>query len=59
MATPLSEKLTKFAKKNKFGDNMKDSKFGKISEYISTKAAIINLSISKFLRLYKRYRFNL
>ena len=46
MATPLSEKLTKFAKKNKFGANMKDSKFGKISEYISTKAAIINLSIS-------------
>ena len=46
MATPLSAKLTAFAKKSKFGDNMKDSKFGKIIEYISTKAAIINLSIS-------------
>lgn len=46
MATPLSAKLTKFAKKHDFGDNMKDSKFGKITEYIPTKSAIINIAMS-------------
>lgn len=46
MATKLSEKLTKFAKRSGFGDNMKDSKFGKITEYIKTKAAIINIALS-------------
>lgn len=46
MATALSKKLTSFAKKKGFGDNMKDSKFGKINEYIATKSAIINLATS-------------
>ena len=46
MATALSEKLTKFAKKHDFGDNMKNSKFGKITEYIPTKSCIINIALS-------------
>lgn len=49
MVTALSERLTKFVKKNDYGDNMLNSRFGKVTEWLPTRSRVINAAISSNL----------
>lgn len=51
MSLKQAEKFAKWAKKNNFGDSMKNSKFGRVKEYIKTRSRVINLAISSGINL--------